>query len=158
MNKIIMVGRLVKDVECRNVGTNGKVTNNVIAINRYHKNNNGERQADFIPIVAWNHLADLMKKYSKKGDQISISGRMQSRKYINKEAQEVYVLECIVDDITFIYQGNKNKIQNQGQSQEQSQGQNQSQSQDQNQGQSQGQEQGIQKEEVPVTDSRDALP
>lgn len=106
MNKIILVGRIVRDVEVRAVGSNGKVINNVIAVNRYHKDANGERQADFIPFVAWNHHADLMNKYAKKGDQISIAGRMQSRKYTNKEDQDVYVIECLVDDITFIYQGN----------------------------------------------------
>lgn len=104
MNQVVFVGRLVRPVELRKVGNHSRVVNNIIAINRYQKDANGERLADFIPFVAWDHMADLLQKYCDKGQQVSISGRMQSRKYTNKDNQDVYVLECLVSDMTLIYQ------------------------------------------------------
>ena len=97
MNKVVFVGRVVRDVEVRQVGSNGRVVNNVIAIQRHHRDSNGNRATDFIPFVAWDHLAELMDRYCKKGDQISLAGRMQSRKYKNREEQDVYVIECLVE-------------------------------------------------------------
>lgn len=104
MNQVVFVGRLVRPVELRKVGNHSRVVNNIIAINRYQKDANGDRLADFIPFVAWDHMADLLQKYCDKGQQVSISGRMQSRKYTNKDNQDVYVLECLVSDMTLIYQ------------------------------------------------------
>lgn len=102
MNKVVFVGRVVRDVEVRQVGSNGRVVNNVIAIQRHHRDSNGNRATDFIPFVAWDHLAELMDRYCKKGDQISLAGRMQSRKYKNREEQDVYVIECLVEELTLI--------------------------------------------------------
>lgn len=102
MNKVVFVGRIVRDVEVRQVGSSGRVVNNVIAIQRHHRDSNGNRATDFIPFVAWDHLAELMDRYCKKGDQISLSGRMQSRKYKNREEQDVYVIECLVEELTLI--------------------------------------------------------
>lgn len=55
--------------------------------------------------MAWNHTAEILGKYTQKGDQVAIAGRMQSRKYTNKEQQDVYVVECLVEDVTLISQG-----------------------------------------------------
>lgn len=103
MNKVVLVGRIVRPIEVKTVGPNRRVCNNVLAVQRHHKDANGERVADFIPFVAWNHSAELIERYCQKGDQLSISGRMQSRKYMNKDEQDVYVVECIVEEVTLIY-------------------------------------------------------
>lgn len=107
MNQVVFVGRIVRPVDVKSVGNHGRVVNNIIAINRLQKDANGERLADFIPFVAWNHLADLLGKYCEKGHQVSISGKMQSRKYTNKDDQDVYVLECLVSDVTLLSQREK---------------------------------------------------
>lgn len=96
------VGRIVRDVKRNKVGQNGRVVNNVIAINHYQKDANGERRADFIPFVAWNHLADLLHNYTVKGQQIAITGKMQSRKYTDSDNNDRYVIECLVEELTLL--------------------------------------------------------
>ena len=58
--------------------------------------------ADFIPFVAWDHLADILDKYSIKGQRIAVSGRMQSRNYQNSDGETVYTVECVVSEITLL--------------------------------------------------------
>ena len=127
MNQTILVGRIVRDINVRTVSVNGRVVNNVIAINRHHKNANGERLTDFIPFVAWNHHADLLKRYAAKGNQVALSGMMQSRKYNDNEGNDVYVIELLVDDITLIHTGESQNTETNQVDQSQSQAQLQSQ-------------------------------
>ena len=102
MNQAVFVGRLCRDVSVRNVSESHRVTNNTIAINRSHRDRNGEVVSDYIPIVAWDHLADLLENYTQKGSLVSLSGIMQSRNYTNKENQTIYVVECLVTEVTLI--------------------------------------------------------
>lgn len=111
LNQTILVGRIVRDIDVRTVSMNGRVVNNVIAINRHHKNANGERLTDFIPFVAWNHHADLLKRYAAKGNQVALSGMMQSRKYSDNQGNDVYVIELLVDDITLIHSGESQNVE-----------------------------------------------
>lgn len=100
MNNVSFVGRLVGHVEVKELEADLRVVNNTIAINRYQLDRNGEEITDFIPFVAWNRHADLLKRFCQKGDQVAISGRMQSRSYTNKDEQKVYIVECVVSDVT----------------------------------------------------------
>lgn len=102
MNQAVFVGRLCRDVSVRNVNESHRVMNNTIAINRAHRDRNGEVVSDYIPFVAWDHLADLLDTYTQKGSLVSLSGIMQSRNYTNKENQTIYVVECLVTDVTLI--------------------------------------------------------
>lgn len=102
MNQAVFVGRLCRDISIRNVSESHRVTNNTIAINRAHRDRNGEVVTDYIPFVAWDHLADLLATYVQKGSLLSLSGIMQSRNYTNKDNQTVYVVECLVTDVTLI--------------------------------------------------------
>ncbi|XJS10332.1 single-stranded DNA-binding protein [Aerococcaceae bacterium WGS1372] len=102
MNQSTFVGRIVRDIKVNSLSGNGRVVNNVIAINRHYKKSNGERAADFIPFVAWNHHADILEKYTAKGHLIAITGMMQSRSYKDNEDNDVYVIECLVSEITLI--------------------------------------------------------
>lgn len=113
MNQSTFVGRIVRDIKVNSLAGNGRVVNNVIAINRHYKKANGERTADFIPFVAWNHHADLLERYTAKGQLIAISGMMQSRRYRDGEDNDVYVIECVVDDITLL-QSRDNRESEQG--------------------------------------------
>lgn len=112
MNQSTFVGRIVRDIKVNSLAGNGRVVNNVIAINRHYKKANGERTADFIPFVAWNHHADLLEKYTAKGHLVALTGMMQSRSYKDHENNDVYVIECLVSDITLL-QSRDSKTQEQ---------------------------------------------
>ena len=100
MNQAVFVGRLCREVSVRKVSENHRVANNTLAITRAHRDRNGESVSDYIPFVAWDHLADLLNTYTQKGSLISLSGIMQSRNYTNKDNQVVYIVELLVTDIT----------------------------------------------------------
>lgn len=102
MNQANFVGRLVREVEVKQLNSGARVVNNTIAVTRVYASKHSEEVTDFINIVAWNHLADLLAKYVAKGQQIAISGSMQSRNYEREDSQKVYVTECVVDSITLI--------------------------------------------------------
>ncbi|HJF17000.1 MAG TPA: single-stranded DNA-binding protein [Globicatella sulfidifaciens] len=102
MNHVVLVGRIVRDHDLKTVNDDHRVINNTLAINRRQRNKEGALMADFIPFVAWDHLADILDKYSIKGQRIAISGRMQSRNYQNSDGEIVYTVECVVSEITLL--------------------------------------------------------
>ena len=102
MNKVILVGRLVREPEVKTTQGNIEVCSYVIAVDRRFKAANGERQSDFISCVAWRQLATLLGKYCHKGDRIGITGNLQARSYDDANGKKVYVTEVIVDEIEFL--------------------------------------------------------
>lgn len=102
MNQVILVGRLVKEISIKTINTQHKVVNNVLAINRRNRNKNGEQITDFIPIVAWDHLAEILSNYCQKGQRIAIHGKLQSRHYTTSDDQQRYVIECLLQEITLL--------------------------------------------------------
>lgn len=100
MNSVQCIGRLVREVELREVGNEQVVLNNCIAIPDHSKKS--PQDTDFIPIVAWNGIAKLMSQYLSKGDEIGITGRLRSRSYENKQQQTQYVTEIVINDVTFL--------------------------------------------------------
>lgn len=102
MNQVFFVGRIVRPVEMKLVGQNHRVVNNTLAVSRNHRDKEGNMQTDFIPIIAWDHLAELLDKYCEKGQRIALTGRMQSRSYINNLQQSIFVVECLVNEITLL--------------------------------------------------------
>lgn len=101
MNQVNFVGRIVKDIEPINVGQT-QVVNNTLAVQRPRKNRGGEYITDFIPFVAWDGIASVLIRYCHKGQQIAISGRMQSRSYQSKDGQMVHIVECLVTNLTLL--------------------------------------------------------
>lgn len=101
LNKVVLIGRLVKDPELRNTQSGKAVANFTIAVDRPYVADSGEREADFIPIVAWNKTAENIVKYVGKGRLIAVSGRMQVRNY-EKDNVRHYVTEVIADDVRFL--------------------------------------------------------
>ncbi|MEJ8548434.1 single-stranded DNA-binding protein [Brevibacillus borstelensis] len=99
MNKVILIGNLTKDPELRYTPNGVAVCTFTIAVN---KRVNGENQADFIGIVAWQKTADLCATYLHKGRQAAIEGRIQTRSYDNKEGKKVYVTEVVAEKVEFI--------------------------------------------------------
>lgn len=111
MNKVILIGRLTKDVELRYTQTNNTaVASFSLAVNRKFVKPGEERQADFFNIIVWNKLAENISKYLFKGNQVAISGRLETRSWDDPNGQKHYVTEVIAEEIDFI--GNKNKQNN----------------------------------------------
>lgn len=102
INRVVLVGRLTKDPELRYT-PNGNVTCNfTLAVNRNFKSQNGETEADFIPIVVWRKQAENAANYLKKGSLAGVDGRIQTRNYENNEGRRVYVTEVIADSVQFL--------------------------------------------------------
>ena len=92
MNKVILIGRLTKDVELRYTQTNNTaVASFSLAVNRKFVKSGEERQADFFNIIAWNKLAENISKYLFKGNQVAISGRLETRSWDDQNGQKHYV-------------------------------------------------------------------
>ena len=102
MNKVLLIGRLTANPELRYTTSNNAVTTFSIAIDRNFKNENGDKEADFINIVAWNKKAELIHHYLKKGDRVGISGRLQVRKYQNERGENRYVTEVVAEEVEFL--------------------------------------------------------
>lgn len=102
MNRVILIGRLTKDPELRYTPNGTAVTTFTLAVNRARSGPSGEREADFINIVAWSKLADLCANYLRKGRQAAVEGRLQSRSYDNKEGKKVYVTEVVAENVQFL--------------------------------------------------------
>ena len=102
MNKVILMGRLTRDPEVRYTQTNNiQVTSFNLAINRRFVREGEERQADFINIVAWNKTAEFCNKYFKKGQQVAVIGRIQTRTWDDEQGQKHYVTEVVAEEAYF---------------------------------------------------------
>lgn len=101
MNKAILIGRLTKEPETRYTQTNNiQVTSFTLAVNRRFAKE-GEQQADFINIVAWNKTAEFVSKYFRKGQQVAVVGRIQTRNYDDNNGVKHYVTEVIAEEVYF---------------------------------------------------------
>ena len=97
INNVVLVGRMTKDAELRYTPSNVAVATFSLAVNRNFKNNNGEREADFINCVIWRQQAENLANWAKKGALIGITGRIQTRNYENQQGQRVYVTEVVAE-------------------------------------------------------------
>ena len=102
MNKVFLIGRLVRDPELRYTGTNIPVATFSIAVNRNFANAAGEREADFINIVVWRALAENCHKFLRKGSKAAVTGALQSRAYDAPDGSKRYVTEVVADEVEFI--------------------------------------------------------
>ena len=100
MNKVFLIGRLTRDPELRYTGSNIPVATFSIAVNRNFTNQSGEREADFINIIVWRKQAENIKNYVKKGSQVAIDGRIQTRNY-EQDGVKRYVTEVVADNVQF---------------------------------------------------------
>ncbi len=97
INRTILVGRLTRDPELRKTGTGKSVVNFTVACNRQFGNRD---EADFINCVAWNHTADFMANYLKKGALVGLEGRIQTGSYEdNTTGKVVYTTDVVVDNL-----------------------------------------------------------
>ena len=85
LNHIVLMGRLTRDPELRHTGTGTAVASFTLAVDRDFKNQNGEKETDFIDIVAWRSTAEYVSKYFTKGRMAVVTGRLQIRNWTDKE-------------------------------------------------------------------------
>ncbi|GIM45870.1 single-stranded DNA-binding protein 1 [Collibacillus ludicampi] len=102
LNRIILIGRLTADPELRYTPSGTAVASFTLAVDRPRANQMGERETDFINIVAWQKLAELAAQYLRKGRLAAVEGRLQIRSYENREGQRVRVAEVVADNIRFL--------------------------------------------------------
>lgn len=114
MNKVVLIGRLTKDVETRYTQSGKAVAMFTLAVDRISKGANGEKQADFIPCVVWDKQAEIAGKYLAKGRQVAVEGRIQVRSYDAKDGTKRYVTEVIVNELELLGKGDGSSKQNGG--------------------------------------------
>lgn len=106
INNVVLVGRLTKDVNLRSTQNGTMVGAFTLAVDRTTKDQNGNRQADFIPCVVWNSkyskMAENLATYAHKGSLIGVQGRIQTRNYEGKDGNRVYVTEVRVDQFSLL--------------------------------------------------------
>ena len=102
INNVVLVGRLVRDVDLRQTSTGKVMTYFTLAVNRNFKNEQGEQAADFIGCVAYGKTAENMARFLSKGSLIAVEGRISTRNYQAKDGKTVYVTEVVANSITFL--------------------------------------------------------
>lgn len=113
LNKVVLIGRLTKEPDLRYTTSGVPVTKFTLAVNRNYTNQQGEREADFIPITVWRGLAENCAKYLAKGRLVAVSGRIQTRSYDGEDGKRRYTWEVVADEVQFLEWGEK-KEQEQG--------------------------------------------
>jgi single-strand DNA-binding protein len=98
MNKVVLIGRITKDLEVREAGQSN-VVNFTLAVDRGVKDAQGNKLTDFINCQAWGPTATYMSNYLKKGNLIAISGRIQTRNYQGQDGQTRYLTEVVAEQV-----------------------------------------------------------
>lgn len=107
LNHVVIMGRMVRDPELRQLDNGTSVTSFSVAVERnYVDKTTNERQADFLNVVAWRQTADFVCKYFHQGDMIALEGSLQSRKYTDKDGNNRVAIEIVASNISFC--GGKN--------------------------------------------------
>ena len=101
MNTVVLIGRLTADPELKHTQNGNAVTGFSIAVDRPYQKSGEERQADFINIVAWSKLGEFCSKYFKKGQQVGIIGRIQTRTWDDDQGTKHYVTEVVAEEAYF---------------------------------------------------------
>ena len=102
MNKCVFLGRLTKDPEIRYTPSQKVVATFTLAVDRPFLNEQGKREADFIPVIVWGKGAELIGNSCAKGHRLLVEGRLQIRNYNGKDGQKHWVTEIIASNFEFI--------------------------------------------------------
>ena len=102
LNHIVIMGRLTRDPELRRTGSGIAVASFSVAVDRdFGKNENGEKETDFIDCVAWRNTAEFVSKYVTKGRMVAVSGRLQIRSWTDKDGNKRRSAEIVADNVYF---------------------------------------------------------
>lgn len=102
INSVTLVGRLTADPELRHTSSGNAVGNFSVACERSFKNNSGEKEVDFVPVVVWRGLAENCGNYLAKGKLVAVHGRLQIRKYEDRDGNKRTIAEVVGDDVQFL--------------------------------------------------------
>ena len=105
LNKVVLAGRITADPELKQTPSGVSVLSFTIAVNRSYVakgSEQGERQADFINVVAWRGTAEFISKYFRKGSAICVTGSIQTRSWQDQQGQKRYVTEVVADEAAFV--------------------------------------------------------
>ena len=105
LNKVVLAGRMTADPELKQTASGVSVLSFTIAVNRSYvskSSDQGERQADFINVVAWRSTAEFISKYFRKGSAICVSGSIQTRNWQDQQGQRRYATEVVADEAMFV--------------------------------------------------------
>ena len=102
LNQVVIVGRLVRDVEVKKLEGDKSVAKISLAIPRSFKNAEGRYDTDFIDCTTWDMVANNVSEYCKKGDIIVVKGRLQSSTYEKEDGTKAYKMELIAEKVTFL--------------------------------------------------------
>lgn len=101
LNKITVMGRMVRDPELRRTGSGTAVASFAIACDRDYKSDSGGREVDFFDCVAWRSTAEYVSKYFTKGRMAVVSGRLQTRNWTDKEGNKRKATEIVAESVYF---------------------------------------------------------
>ena len=102
LNHIVLMGRLTRDPELRRTGSGVAVASFSLAVDRdFGSRDGGEKETDFIDIVAWRSTAEFVSKYFTKGRMAVVSGRLQIRTWTDKEGNKRRSAEVVADNVYF---------------------------------------------------------
>lgn len=101
LNKIVLMGRLTRDPELRHTQSGTAVASFSLAVDRDFKGQDGEKETDFIDVVAWRNTGEFVSKYFSKGRMAVVSGRLQIRDWTDKDGNKRRSAEVIADNVYF---------------------------------------------------------
>ena len=101
LNKIFLMGRLTRDPELRRTGNGTAVTSLTLAVDRDYKSQSGEKETDFIDVVAWRSSAEFVSKYFTKGRMAVVEGRIQIRDWTDKDGGKRRSAQVVADNVYF---------------------------------------------------------
>lgn len=109
LNRVVLIGRLTADPSLKYTPAGVAVATFTLAVDRPYSGQDGKKESDFIPMVAWRQLAETCANYLKKGRLTAVEGRIQVRNYENSDGKRVYVTEVIADNVRFLEKPNKDE-------------------------------------------------
>lgn len=109
MNRAIIVGNLTKAPELRTTQSGVAVCTFTVAVNRRFANQDGEREADFIPVVVWRGTAENCAKHLDKGSKVAVCGALQTRSYEDGAGIKRYITEIVADEVQFLPSGSRHQ-------------------------------------------------
>lgn len=102
LNQVVLVGRIVKDVEVKELESGKKVSFITLAIPRSFKNADGEYETDFVECTLWNNIAENTAEYCEKGDIVGVKGRLQTSNYEKEDGSKVFKLDVVAEKVSFL--------------------------------------------------------
>ena len=102
LNRIVIIGRLTRDPEMRQTPSGTAVCTFTLAVDRSFKSANGERETDFIPVVAWRQLGETCGRYLAKGKLAAVDGRLQIRTYQAQDGSKRTAAEVVAENVRFL--------------------------------------------------------